>query len=84
MRETLAKQGQQGARQGGAWEHLGLGPALVSLDSSMFQAAKHRGAAPDPGAGAVAASIRNRMTHDSIETWPCVSLNTKYQIFLLP
>ena len=80
MREALAQQGCEGARQGGAWEYLELGPALVSLDSSMFQAAKHRRAAPshkDPGAGAVAASNRHRMNHGSLETWPCVSLNAK-------
>ena len=80
LREALAQQGCEGARQGGAWEYLELGPALVSLDSSMFQAAKHRRAAPshkDPGAGAVAASNRHRMNHDSLETWPCVSLNAK-------
>ena len=80
LREALAQQGCEGARQGGAWEYLELGPALVSLDSSMFQAAKHRGAAPshkDPGAGAVAASNRHRMNHGSLETWPCFSLNAK-------
>jgi len=53
----------------------------------MFQAAKHRRAAPshkeDPGAGAVGASIRHRMNHDSLETWPpCVSLNTKSFFYL--
>ena len=80
---ALAQQGCEGARQGGAWEYLELGPALVSLDSSMFQAAMHRRAAPshkDPGAGAVAASNRHRVNHDSLETWPCVSLNAKSRV----
>jgi hypothetical protein len=69
VRETLAHQGRKGARKGGAWEYLGLGPSLVSLDSSMFGAAKHRRAAPShkaAGAGAVAASNRHRMNHDSL------------------
>ena len=38
-------------------------------DSSMFEAAKHRRAAPShkaTGAGAVAASNRHRMNHDSL------------------
>jgi len=40
-----------------------------SLDSSMFEAAKHRRAAPShkaTGAGAVAASNRHHMNHDSL------------------
>ena len=43
----------------------------------MFQAAKHRRAAlshKDPGAGAVVASNRHCVNHDSLDSWPCVFL----------
>ena len=45
VRETLAQQARKGARKGGAWEYLGLGPALVSLDSSMLEARRQSTAA---------------------------------------
>jgi len=32
VRETLAQQGRKGACKGGAWEYLGLGPALGLLN----------------------------------------------------
>ena len=84
LREALAQQGCEGARQGGAWEYLELGPALVSLDS-MFQAAKHRRAAPshkDPGAGAVAAS--KSPSHEPWQPWNLALCFFECQIFLLP
>ena len=75
VRETLAQQGRKGACKGGAWEYLGLGPALGLLNV-------WGGKAPPRGTFAQShwswsgCGLKSP-SHESWQSWPCVSLNAK-------